>query len=287
MLIKEKITVRPFINSDKMGLADLIHYHSHVHRHLDWRHPLEWAGKPPFLVGEVDGRLGGVLSVPEHPPEVAWIRFFASADWTSFQEIWDTLWNNALHELRAKGGIRLIASLSLDEWFSKLLKKSGFEIINHVVTLIWDSTTIVPNGKIDIKIRNMTYDDLARVAELDSISFPNLWCNTLDDLQLAFRQAAIATVAESERNLVGYQICTSTQIGGHLARLAVHPQMQGQGIGGFIIHDLMQQFKTRGAQAITVNTQSDNYSSLALYKKLGFGLTGENYPVFGYPLSNH
>jgi hypothetical protein len=31
---------------------------------------------------------------------------------------------------------------------------------------------------------------------------------------------------------------------------------------------------------LTVNTQSDNASSLALYKKTGFLETGERYPVY-------
>jgi len=38
--------------------------------------------------------------------------------------------------------------------------------------------------------------------------------------------------------------------------------------------------RRRGADLITVNTQNNNHSSLALYQKMGFFRTGEEYPVF-------
>jgi RimJ/RimL family protein N-acetyltransferase len=35
---------------------------------------------------------------------------------------------------------------------------------------------------------------------------------------------------------------------------------------------------------LSVNTQSDNDASLALYQKMGFTRTGESFPVLVYPL---
>jgi ribosomal protein S18 acetylase RimI-like enzyme len=35
---------------------------------------------------------------------------------------------------------------------------------------------------------------------------------------------------------------------------------------------------------LTVNTQSDNAASLALYRKTGFHETGERYPVYQLPV---
>ena len=80
--------------------------------------------------------------------------------------------------------------------------------------------------------------------------------------------------------MAGYQISTSTPMGGHLARLAVLPENQDHGIGKALLVDLLSQFARRGIVKVTVNTQADNLSSLNLYHKLGFHLTGEEYPVY-------
>jgi ribosomal protein S18 acetylase RimI-like enzyme len=104
-------------------------------------------------------------------------------------------------------------------------------------------------------------------------------------LEIAFRQSAIATVAEINGSIAGYQISTSTQAGGHLARLAVHPEYQGRGIGYGLVLDMLSQFRRRGAHAVTANTQHDNLVSLSLYQKAGFERTGEEYPLFEYDLN--
>ena len=69
------------------------------------------------------------------------------------------------------------------------------------------------------------------------------------------------------------------------ARLAVEPRLQNQHIGSALIRDLFLYSLENDIHEVTVNTQSDNQASLALYTKLGFSITGEKYPVFTYHLS--
>jgi ribosomal protein S18 acetylase RimI-like enzyme len=69
-------------------------------------------------------------------------------------------------------------------------------------------------------------------------------------------------------------------LSGHLARLAVRNEAQGRGVGSALVRDLIQRLISKNRQRITVNTQADNAASLALYQKLGFVRTGEQYPVF-------
>ncbi|MBI3362889.1 MAG: GNAT family N-acetyltransferase, partial [Chloroflexi bacterium] len=63
--------------------------------------------------------------------------------------------------------------------------------------------------------------------------------------------------------------------GAHLARLAVSPDYQGQGIAAALVADAVSYFERSHADRLTVNTQQDNYASLAVYKRLGFAPTGE------------
>jgi ribosomal-protein-alanine N-acetyltransferase len=163
------------------------------------------------------------------------------------------------------------------------LVKSDFSQSHRVIMLGWDRGHLPgKNPRPGITIRPMNLDDLAAVEKVDENSFTPVWQNSIDSLELAFRQAAIATVAEDQGKLVGYQISTATPLGGHLARLAVQPRSQGKGIGYALVYDLLSQFERRGARTVTVNTQQDNRASLSLYQKAGFRFTGEEYPVYQF-----
>ena len=129
----------------------------------------------------------------------------------------------------------------------------------------------------------MVEEDLPEVNEIDKIAFEPLWHNSLESLTLAFNQSSLSTVAENPTQLIGYQISTAIPLSGHLARLAVRPEIQRQHIGYSLVYDMMAHFKKQGAWRITVNTQDDNFASLALYDKIGFRRTGEQFPVFECP----
>ena len=282
MVIKINTSVRRANNEDQGQLANLIHFETLVHRHLDWRPPLEWIGYEPYLVLERDKRLVAALACPPDPPSVAWIRLFVAQEEVNLVEAWSQLWSRALEMVSTDSKIK-VAAIPLQVWFQRLLKTSQFQPVSDVVMLIWDSGEI-PSEKPspEISIRPMSLDDLPSVEAIDRKAFGSLWHNSRHSLEYAFRQAAIATVAYYDETLVGYQISTAMQMGGHLARLATHPQYQRQGIGHGILRDLLVQFKQRGAQRITVNTQEDNLASISLYENAGFMRTGETYPVFQY-----
>jgi ribosomal protein S18 acetylase RimI-like enzyme len=282
MVIKINASVRQATKEDQGQLANLIHFETMVHRHLDWRPPLEWIGYKPYLVLEKDKRLVAALACPPDPPSVAWIRLFVAQETVNLYEAWSQLWSRAL-EMLATDPNQKVAAIPLQFWFQRLLKMSHFQLVSDVVMLIWDSG-IIPSEKPSpaITIRPMSLDDLPTVESIDKKAFGPLWHNSRHSLEFAFRQAAIATVAYYDDALVGYQISTSMQMGGHLARLATHPHYQRQGVGYAILRDLLVQFKQRGTQRITVNTQKNNLASISLYENTGFMRTGETYPVFQY-----
>jgi len=282
MVIKLKYSVRPANSNDHKQLANLIHFGTLVHRHLDWRPPLEWIGHTPFLVLEEDSRLVAALACPPDPSSVVWLRLFVAYDEEYLVKAWTQLWSTALEMLPPEPNL-LIAAIPLQNWFLQLLESSNFHPTTDVVMLIWDSGEIPPkHPSTEISIRPMTVDDLTQVEILDKSSFGDLWHNSRTSLEYAFNQAAIATIADFDGDVVGYQISTAMQMGGHLARLATHPRYQRQGIGFAILRDLLIQFKHRGASRITVNTQEDNLASIALYENAGFMRTGETYPVYQY-----
>jgi ribosomal protein S18 acetylase RimI-like enzyme len=281
-MIAVNLQVRTAIPHDQQQIANLMFFESHVHRHLDWRTPLEWLGSPFYWVIEEGGQITAALACPQDPPHVAWVRLFTHSNRVPLQEAWSALWDVAQAELGHQGGAT-VAVIALQGWYQEALHASGFVNQQQIVMLEWQdrgtSEATVPDR---INIRPMTPDDLSTVAELDAAAFTQLWQNSLTSLQKAYPQAAVATMAEREGELLGYQISTQNPFGAHLARLAVRPKAQRQGLATALVFDLITQLKHRNIGRLTVNTQSDNLASLALYEKIGFVLTEEQFPVFQF-----
>jgi ribosomal protein S18 acetylase RimI-like enzyme len=287
MIIKYKNSIRPVTDEDQRELANLIHFEMHVHRHLDWCPPLDWIGRHPFLVAEEDGNIIATLACPPDPPSVAWIRLFAADAKVSRKRVWEALWSEASAQLMDCEGLVWAAAIPLQPWFKTLLEESGFEETQRVVLMDWLHGNIPPEKPHpDVLIKPMLLGNLKAVGQIDEVSFAPLWRNSLNALEYAFSQAVVATIVVLDKQVVGYQISTATPMGGHLARLAVHPEHQGRGIGYALLRDLLQQFKGRDGERVTVNTQHDNLASLALYRKAGFRSTSEIYPVYQYPFSS-
>ncbi len=272
--------IRSVLPADRSRLANLIHFGAYIHQHLDWKPPLDWIGSMPYLIAEHDADIAGTLACPPELPEIAWIRLFAVNSLIDVDQAWIQLWSAAKKELSQFGKIG-VAAISLQSWFNQLLEESDFEHTDNVVVLMWERSTPLPNpATSEINIRPMMPEDLDLVAEIDHDAFQSIWKNSFDSLSLAYAQTSQASVAEIGQEIVGYQYCTTSSMGGHLARLAVKQKMQGKGVGYSLVHQLLGQYSRQGIKYVTVNTQKSNIASLGLYAKAGFNLTGESYQVY-------
>jgi ribosomal-protein-alanine N-acetyltransferase len=278
------MVVRPALRADEHQITNLLFFSPHIHRHLDWRTPLDWLGFPRYWALEEYGQIHAILACPEDPPGISWIRLFAHSSLLSGPQAWSPLWEALLGEIGAAGG-GTVAAIVNQYWLSSLLYASGFDVYQYIVLLEWQEQPFsAPPVPPHVRIRPMRAEDLLAVSTVDAAAFAPLWRNSLLTTQRAYSQAMIATVAELEGEVVGYQISTSAHDGGHLARLAVRPEAQGLGIGAALVSDLILRLRQRGGRRLSVNTQANNAASLALYQKLGFVRTGEEYPVFIYPV---
>ena len=272
-------SLRSATEEDRSRLANLLHFETHVHRHLDWRRPLDWLGYSPFLIAENGGRLAAAVASPQDPPGLAWIRLFAAMTRVDMAAAWNLLWAAAREELQ-QGGAQQAAAIPLNDWFVELLQGSGFEHTQNVVVLDWAASQAILPSNHQLRIRPMQLEDLPAVYQVDKAAFAPLWQNPLAALEHAYQQAGFATVVEEDGTILAYQISTQNAQGLHLARLATHPSMQGRGMAVALTTDLQRHAQTRKESRLSVNTQDNNKPSLALYKKLGFVLTSERFPVY-------
>jgi ribosomal protein S18 acetylase RimI-like enzyme len=286
MIVNTNLIVRPVEARDKNQLAHLIHYGTYVHRHLDWKPPLDWIGESPFFVAESHGRIMAALACPPDPPRTAWVRMFVSSTRISYSTGWQSLWPET-KAILTENKTKMLAAIPLQKWFRELLSANDFLHDHNVVSLVWKSapnkiSALPPANPFDF--RQMTVEDLRLVQNIDSLAFGPLWRNAYDSIELAFEQAVQATIVEEGGGVIGYQITTPTPYGAHLGRLAIDPEHQGKGVGYALVHNLVDELSQRGIHRITVNTQDNNNRSLGLYEKAGFSNTQEAYPVFLYQL---
>ena len=281
MMKRERIKnwiVRAALNQDRKQIANLIHFEPHIHRHLDWRQPLDFIEDNAFIVIEENSRIIAALLCPRIQPQVSWIRLFAVASGYSLEETWNDLWIRLLTDLPSK---HPVVSMPLQDWYKRLLEDYSFEHKHDVIMLSRYGTNLPKSNPMDkFNIRRMNQDDISEVCSVDNTAFKPIWQHSEDDIRNAYQQSVIATVAEGSDGIIGYLISTKGPMGGHIARLAVLPDSQSKGIGYCLVRDTLERFTTRGVFQITVNTQTDNISSLALYEKMGFVKTGESYPVY-------
>lgn len=281
MLTKRQVVIRPACQSDSEQIRQLVQFGPFVHQHLDWCKPTDWIGQRPYLVAEWNYQILAAFACPPNPEGIAWLRLFAVDSKISLQDAWSALWagvQDQLIEMKAEA-----FAIPYHQWFQEILAKSQFMHFEDVVMLQWNQN-LLPFFRCSDKfqIRSMKSKDIPYVHQVDQQAFEPRWQNPQSLLEIALSKSAIATVAEKSGKIVGYQISTANTSSGHLARLAVLPELQGQGIGTALVRDLLSQFQLWGTLRVTVNTQKDNFSSLALYEKIGFHKTNETYPVYQY-----
>ena len=207
------------------------------------------------------------------------MRTFAAAEGTEVEEIWEILWT--------EGGSRLldlnvehVAALALEDWFEKLVQKAGFKRTNTVIfyELGLDSG-FAEKSDSGYKLQSIRSTDTEAILELDRLAFEPIWRISRDSLAVAIIQASSASLIEDGGEVIGYQITTSSPFGAHLARLAVLPSRQREGLGTLLVNDAAQSVQETGLGQLSVNTQENNHSSRKLYEKMGFMQTGKEFPV--------
>ncbi len=274
------VTIRQASHQDISTITRFLDRAILVHRNLDWQPLVEWVPREPFLLRFEDQKLTSLLSCAPDPEGVAWLHAFAMDHWSSdIDKIWRSLLELAVENLKSLHSN--LYSVSLNEWYSRLLGETGFTIKQNIIVLQWDK--IMPATlplMDDVLIRPMEPADLDQVTELDQRAFDPAWTISRASMEHVYLSAAHSAIAELNGTIIGYELSTSSYFSAHLTRLAVSPFYKKANIGYSLTREMLMFFKSRGIKQITVNTQDDNAASIGLYKKLGFQPTNESFPIY-------
>lgn len=277
------VTARRAGSEDRERIADLASSATRAVLQIPWRdlesRPSQpGRGRADFYVAQVGDRLVCACGVVIGPPDVAYIRVFVLLDAWPVGQAMDAVMPQVAAELSEKG-VTTLAFIGVEEWFVDGLRAFGFGRVNSVRTLQKTEFLIPDQGNQDVVVRQVTPTDYASIVAIDLLAFGPLWRNTIAMLDEYGHTHPYFVVAEHAGLVVGYALADLQGRHGHLTRLAVHPDHQGQRIGIRLLGEVIRFMRKRRVFGLTLNTQQDNVRSRRLYTWFGFAPLGRDADV--------
>ena len=133
-----------------------------------------------------------------------------------------------------------------------------------------------------IQIREMQWDDLDQVMEIEHACFTVPWTET-GFFTFLLRDDTLFFVAEEEEKIYGYCGVVMVMDEGDITNVAVEASMRSQGIGKMLLNKLFEETANRGVKKIFLEVRESNESAIHLYEKMGFVVTGRRKNYYEVP----
>lgn len=177
-----------------------------------------------------------------------------------------------------------LTALTRESWLANPLAAQGFGVVDHLCFYQRTRRSLPAPPQI-AQTRGLRPEDIPALTALDRAAFSPLW--RMDDRGLAeLCLNSRVQVAEVQGEMAGY-VALSLHLAedryddnqAQLARLAVHPDFQGLGIGRQLLGESIAHAHAQECYRILLNTPESNPASRALYESLHFRRQGARMPV--------
>ena len=138
----------------------------------------------------------------------------------------------------------------------------------------------MPNPKIEF--RRMQTSDADEIAAIEEMTFAMPWSRK-DFWAEAVNENAIYIVGTIDDKVAAYAGAWISFEEAQVTNVAVHPDYRGQGIGTILFAKLVEEVKTKGVTAITLEVRPSNNAAIKLYENFGLKSVGRRK---GYYLDN-
>lgn len=184
-------------------------------------------------------------------------------------------------------GDDLLLALEL-EWHRgrSRFERAGLEPLEEVITYEVDTARVALPQLGDLRAAPAVREDsvlMFQLLALDNAAFPWLWRNSLGEFWEYLDSPGVQVLAVFDHDqLVSYIGITEFEGWGHIDRVAVQPERQGEGLGQVTVRLGIQELRQGGARRVGLSTQGSNVRSQRLYERLGFQRTPElDYYLYG------
>lgn len=129
---------------------------------------------------------------------------------------------------------------------------------------------------LDTEIRKMEEEDLPMVMEIENLCFIKPWTekNFLYEMyENPFANLWVIELSNASLNLksvVGFVDYWQTFDSGTLCQIAIHPELQGNGIGSQLLDEVVKDAYAKKIRSLTLEVRRSNEKAIKLYKKFGF-----------------
>ncbi len=220
-----------------------------------------------------DSMHGFLLSQTVNPPS-AWLGGFG-VSWTESRE-YISLLEMLLEHLKKhliKRGVRYMYYSGNDmqnDWLRDVLLVRSFAL--HRLLYAYDKYdySVPSTGNPDVKLRSVEKRDIPALLAIEEACFEDFWRYDALSFEDIVATHPYFVVAELNGKIVGYQFNALEDEFGYLVRIAVHPSVNGQGIGVRLMSEAITFFQQAHVLRIMLNTQDDNVRAHRLYEWFGF-----------------
>lgn len=185
---------------------------------------------------------------------------------------------------------RLFISVEMSERLQQsYYDRTGLMLLEDVLSyeLVPGSFRSEPGSTPDLTLVDVNDgESLGALLEIDWAAFPWLWRNSEEEFRDYAKQTGVELhLLRFGGENIGYIGITCFPGWGHIDRVAVKPQMQGQGYGAALTKAAISRLMHLGATRIGLSTQRRNARSQRLYTGLGFRRQQNgDYRIFGRTL---
>ncbi len=123
-----------------------------------------------------------------------------------------------------------------------------------------------------LHFRDMEEGDLDQVMAIEKKVYPFCWTRTI--FHDCLRAGYVCRVAETGEGLAGYGVLSYGAGEAHILNIAVHPSLQGQGIGRALLEHLLGLAKRLHVDTVFLEVRTSNHIAQRLYDTIGFNQVG-------------
>ena len=129
----------------------------------------------------------------------------------------------------------------------------------------------------------MRAEDLDAVVAVERRAYDHPWTHGI--FQDCLTAGYCCWLSYQDAEVAGYGVMSVAVGEAHILNLCVHPQRQGQGLGRWMLGQLLALARRHHAETAFLEVRVSNQAALHLYRSLGFneiGLRKNYYPAAGH-----